>query len=75
MMTASGQAPVGAGPALRDIHLPGDPSWWPPAPGWWMLALLLVAAHLVLVRRRERYLDLSRSHCDPSMLAARRVAI
>ncbi len=27
---------------LRDIHLPADPSWWPPAPGWWMLLVLLI---------------------------------
>lgn len=33
--------------ALRDIHLPADPSWWPLAWGWWLLAagiLLLVGA-------------------------------
>ena len=28
---------------LRDIHLPESSLWWPPAPGWWILALLLIA--------------------------------
>jgi hypothetical protein len=45
--------------ALRDIHLPPDPSWWPPAPGWWLLALALLAflafgAWLGARRRRLR---------------------
>jgi hypothetical protein len=45
------------GPVLRDIHLPADPSWWPPAPGWWLLAVLLLLALLAAAwrwrRRRE----------------------
>lgn len=50
-----------SGPDLRDIHLPADPSWWPPAPGWWILAALVIG--LVLwagsriwrrMRRRQR---------------------
>ena len=27
---------------LRDIHLPGSVSGWPPAIGWWLLAILLL---------------------------------
>jgi hypothetical protein len=28
---------------LRDLHLPGAVAWWPPAPGWWLTALIIIA--------------------------------
>ncbi len=39
---------------LRDYHLPEALHWWPPAPGWWLLASLLVAAIALLWRLRRR---------------------
>ncbi len=44
---------------LRDIHLPMDIGYWPPAPGWWLLLGLLVFCVLGLLlwvrfRRRRR---------------------
>ncbi len=39
---------------LRDIHLPAAVPWWPPAPGWWLLALGVAAGVAVLAWRLWR---------------------
>jgi cbb3-type cytochrome oxidase subunit 3 len=42
---------------LKDIHIPEAISWWPPAIGWWLLALLvilLVAGGIWLYKRLTR---------------------
>ena len=36
---------------LRDIHGAPAVPWWPPAPGWWMLAVLALIALFLLARR------------------------
>ena len=44
--------------ALRDQHLPEAVGWWPPAPGWWFLGLLVLVGLVLLlvnyVQRRAR---------------------
>jgi hypothetical protein len=46
---------------LRDIHLPDPVPFWPPAPGWWIVATVLVAlavAWQLVLRRRRRSAEL-----------------
>ena len=41
---------------LRDIHEPLPPDWWPPAPAWWLLTLVLVGVLVSIFRRvRDHY--------------------
>ena len=65
---------------LRDIHGAAPVSWWPPAPGWWVLAVLvlLLLAWLVRrmllrlrIRRRRKqmlaWIDHLNAHVDPGI--------
>jgi hypothetical protein len=36
---------------LRDIALPSPVPWWPPAPGWWVVAAGLAVFALLLIAR------------------------
>lgn len=42
-------------PELRDIHLPDPVSWWPPAPGWYgiLILLLIMLALAMWLQRRN----------------------
>ncbi len=40
---------------LKDIHLPPEPGFWPPAIGWWIVLVLLLLSVLGLVFIWIRY--------------------
>ena len=42
---------------LADIRLPGEISWWPPAPGWWILAALVLFSGVFAWRTYARARD------------------
>jgi len=43
---------------LRDIRIPDTASWWPPAPGWWIVAaLVLIGLFLIFRFLRRRALE------------------
>jgi hypothetical protein len=45
---------------LRDIHSAGQPGWWPPAPGWWVLAFIFLLVLGLLLRKFLHWLSIRR---------------
>lgn len=40
---------------LRDVHVPAAPSLWPPAPGWWLVAAVVLACIAIVWLLRWRH--------------------
>ena len=49
---------------LRDLHLPDAIGWWPLAPGWWIVSLLVAVGIVLLLRNalRRRSQGAARRH-------------
>lgn len=47
---------------MADIHLPAEPGFWPLAPGWWVLAALLLALLIYGAYRLQKRLQLHRRY-------------
>ena len=52
-------APTQALP-LRNIHLPADIGWWPLAPGWYIVAILVITSLSILAWMLHRYIKRNR---------------
>lgn len=60
--------------ALKDIHLPPPVSIWPPAPGWWVLAALLLVALIVAIGLTLRWWR-ARAYRRAALLALRELHV
>lgn len=52
VMQGAAQAPT---LELRDIHLPGDPSIWPLAPGWWLLIIIACVVLYFAIKKLTKF--------------------
>ena len=64
---------------LREIHLPESVGWWPPAPGWWLLPVLLLLGIAVawfgrLLYRRRKYSAISMARKELAAIRSRYAA-
>ena len=64
---------------LREIHLPESVGWWPPAPGWWLLPVLLLlglgaAWFSRLLYRRRKYSAISMARKELAAIRSRYAA-
>lgn len=64
---------------LREIHLPESVGWWPPAPGWWLLPVLLLLGLAAawfsrLLYRRRKYSAISMARKELAAIRSRYAA-
>ena len=65
--------------SLREIHLPESVGWWPPAPGWWLLPVLLLLGLAAawfgrLLYRRRKFSAISMARKDLAGIRSRYAA-
>ena len=59
---------------LRDIHLPAEVGWWPPAIGWWVLALIVLILLVMLLQRwRQNRPKPVPAVCEPALAELERL--